>query len=145
MLDDMPKKQDFFKDVVFFDEQFNGIVPLQIIVDTKRKDGVFKLSTLKRLEKIENVIKKIPELSSPNSVTQIVKFAKQALGKMQKITLKCELLAKKNARRSLVANKKINKNEKFSLTNLTCKRPGNGISANRYFEYLGKKSKKNYK
>ena len=78
MLDDMPKKQDFFKDVVFFDEQFNGIVPLQIIVDTKRKDGVFKLSTLKRLEKIENVIKKIPELSSPNSVTQIVKFAKQA-------------------------------------------------------------------
>ena len=78
ILDDMPKKQDFFKDIVFFDEQFNGIVPLQIIVDTKRKDGVFKLSTLKRLEKIENVIKKIPELSSPNSVTQIVKFAKQA-------------------------------------------------------------------
>ena len=78
MLDDMPKKQGFFKDIVFFDEQFNGIVPLQIIVDTKRKDGVFKLSTLKRLEKIENVIKKIPELSSPNSVTQIVKFAKQA-------------------------------------------------------------------
>ena len=78
ILDDMPKKQDFFKDIVFFDEQFNGIVPLQITVDTKRKDGVFKLSTLKRLEKIENVIKKIPELSSPNSVTQIVKFAKQA-------------------------------------------------------------------
>ena len=78
MLDDMPKKQDFFKDIIFFDEQFNGIVPLQIIVDTKRKDGVFKLSTLKRLEKIENVIKKIPELSNPNSVTQIVKFAKQA-------------------------------------------------------------------
>ena len=78
MLDDMPKKQDFFKNIVFFDEQFNGIVPLQIIVDTKRKDGVIKLSTLKRLEKIENVIKKIPELSDPNSVTQIVKFAKQA-------------------------------------------------------------------
>ena len=80
-----------------------------------------------------------------SKITKEVKFAKQALGKMQKITLKCELLAKKNARRSLVANKKINKNEKFSLTNLTCKRPGNGISANRYFEYLGKKSKKNYK
>ena len=78
MLDDMPKKQDFYKDIIFFDEQFNGIVPLQIIVDTKRKDGVFKLSTLKKLEKIENVIKKIPELSDPNSVTQIVKFAKQA-------------------------------------------------------------------
>ena len=52
------KNQDFFKEIVFFDEQFNGIVPLQIIVDTKRKGGVFKLSTLKKLEKIENVIKK---------------------------------------------------------------------------------------
>ena len=78
LLEDMPNKKNFFKDIVFFDEQFNGIVPLQIIVDTKRKDGVFKLSTLKRLEKIENVIKNIPELSDPNSVTQIVKFAKQA-------------------------------------------------------------------
>lgn len=80
-----------------------------------------------------------------SKITKEVKFANQALGKMQKNTLKCELLAKKNARRSLVANKKINKNEKFTLANLTCKRPGNGILASRYFDYLGKKSKKNYK
>ncbi len=78
MLDDMPKRQDFFKDIIFFDKQFNGIVPLEIVVDTKKKGGVFKLPTLKRIEKIENVIKNIPELSKPSSVNQIVKFAKQA-------------------------------------------------------------------
>ncbi len=74
-----------------------------------------------------------------------IKFSKMALGKEQKITLKSELLAKKNARRSLVSNSNIKKGEKFTLKNLTCKRPGNGISANKYFKYLGKKAKRNYK
>jgi N,N'-diacetyllegionaminate synthase len=80
-------------------------------------------------------------------LSQIVKetvFANQALGKEEKKTLNCEKLAKKNARRSLVSNAEIIKGEKFTLKNLTCKRPGNGIPANKYFNMLGKKAKKNY-
>lgn len=72
------------------------------------------------------------------------KFTKQALGKEIKIPFKCELIAKKNARRSLVSSTKINKGEKFTEKNLTCKRPGNGICARKYFDFLGKKAKKNY-
>jgi len=45
----------------------------------------------------------------------------------------------------LVANDNIKIGDLFSHKNLTCKRPGNGISAKNYFKYLGKKSKKNYK
>ena len=37
IIEDMPKKSGFFKDILFFDNEFNGIVPLEIIVDTKRK------------------------------------------------------------------------------------------------------------
>lgn len=73
-----------------------------------------------------------------------MKFAKLSLGEENKKTLQCEILARNNARRSLVANNKINIGEKFNNKNLTCKRPGNGISANKYFEYIGKKSKKKY-
>ena len=79
-----------------------------------------------------------------SKIVNEINFANLALGEEKKITLNCELLAKKNARRSLVSNGKIIKGEKFSLKNLTCKRPGNGISANKYFEYIGKKAKKNY-
>lgn len=48
-------------------------------------------------------------------------------------------------RKSLVAKTEIKKGTKFSVENLTTKRPGKGISAMRYDEFLGKIAKKNYK
>ena len=78
ILEDMPKKQSFFKDIIFFNQEFNGIVPLEILIDTKRKDGVLKLSTLKRMERLNNSIKDFPELSPPTSVINAIKYAKQA-------------------------------------------------------------------
>lgn len=78
ILEDMPKKQSFFKDILFFDREFDGIVPLEILIDTKRKDGVLKLSTLKRMERLNKSIDDIPELSPPTSVTNAIKYAKQA-------------------------------------------------------------------
>ena len=48
-------------------------------------------------------------------------------------------------RKSIVAYKNIKIGEKFSLKNITTKRPGTGISPTKYFDLIGKKSKKNYK
>lgn len=48
------------------------------------------------------------------------------------------------ARKSLVARKMIQKGEIFDETNLSTKRPANGISAMRYDEFLGKVASKNY-
>ena len=78
LIEDMPKKAQFFKDIRFFEEEFNGIMPLEIMVDTKRKKGVMKLSTLKRMDKIEEFIVETPELSKPISVVDLVKYSKQA-------------------------------------------------------------------
>ena len=78
IIEDMPKKSGFFKDILFFDDEFNGVVPIEIIVDTKRKGGATRLSTLKRIDQLEQFIKEIPELSSPISSVSGVKFIKQA-------------------------------------------------------------------
>ena len=78
ILEDMPKKQSFFQDILFFDREFDGIVPLEILIDTKRKDGVLKLSTLKRMDRLGESISAIPELSAPTSVVNAIKYAKQA-------------------------------------------------------------------
>ena len=78
ILEDMPKKQSFFKDILFFDREFEGIVPLEILIDTQRKDGAMKLSTLKRMERLSEVIEDIPELSPSLSVVNALKYAKQA-------------------------------------------------------------------
>ena len=78
VIDDMPKQSQFYKDITFFEEEFNGIMPLEIMIDTKRKKGVMKLSTLKRMNGLEELIEEIPELSKPISVVSLVKYSKQA-------------------------------------------------------------------
>ncbi len=78
LIEDMPQKTEFFKDIRFFEEEFNGILPLEIMVDTKRKKGVMKLSTLNRMNELEELIDETPELSKPISVVGLVKYSKQA-------------------------------------------------------------------
>ena len=78
LLEDMPKSAEFFKDIEFYEKEFNGVMPLEILVNTKRKKGVLKRSTLKRMNELELLIEDIPELSKPISIVGLVKFAKQA-------------------------------------------------------------------
>ncbi|MFZ3274558.1 MAG: efflux RND transporter permease subunit [Lutibacter sp.] len=78
IIEDMPKGEQFFKDIVFFEEEFGGIMPLEIIIDTKKEKGVMNLGTLKRMDKLEETIDEIPQLSKPISVLNIVKYSKQA-------------------------------------------------------------------
>lgn len=78
LIEDMPKSKDFYKDIKFFEQEFGGIMPLEILVDTKTDKGVMKLSTLKKMEKINEIIETFPELSKPISITNLVKYSKQA-------------------------------------------------------------------
>ena len=78
LIEDMPQESDFVNDIRFFENEFNGIMPLEVMIDTKRKKGVMKLSTLKRMDKLEDLIIETPELSKPVSVVGLVKYSKQA-------------------------------------------------------------------
>ncbi|MEQ5792149.1 MMPL family transporter [Muricauda sp. NFXS6] len=77
-IEDLPKKSHFYKDIQFFEAEFDGIMPMEIVVDTKRKNGVIKPATLKRMDGLGTVIDEIPELSRPISVVDLVKYSKQA-------------------------------------------------------------------
>ncbi|WP_178986027.1 efflux RND transporter permease subunit [Winogradskyella helgolandensis] len=78
LIEDMPQDTEFFSDIRFFESEFNGIMPLEIMIDTKRKKGVMRLATLKRMDELEEFIEDIPELSRPISVVSLVKYSKQA-------------------------------------------------------------------
>jgi predicted RND superfamily exporter protein len=78
LIEDMPKSMSFYKDIKFFEKEFGGIMPLEILIDTKKEKGVMKLSILKKMEKINETIESFPELSKPISVTNLVKYSKQA-------------------------------------------------------------------
>ncbi|WP_443937736.1 efflux RND transporter permease subunit [Pedobacter sp. MW01-1-1] len=78
VVDDLPKNSEILTDLKFFEKNFEGILPLEVSVDTKRKNGVFNLTNLKRIEKMEKMIASYPEFSRPISVNMGLKYATQA-------------------------------------------------------------------
>ncbi len=78
LIEDMPKKTNFFEDIRFFEKEFDGVMPLEIMIDTKKKNGAMKLTNLRRMEDLEETITDIPELSKPISIVSIAKSFNQA-------------------------------------------------------------------
>ncbi|MDP4281741.1 MAG: MMPL family transporter [Bacteroidota bacterium] len=78
IVDDIPKHDPLYTDMMFFEKNFKGIMPLEITVDTKKKKGVLSFSTLNRIDRLQDLLGKYPELSKPISVVEVVKTARQA-------------------------------------------------------------------
>ena len=78
LIGEMPKSASFFKDILFYEKEFHGVMPLEIMIDTHRKKGVMKLSTMKKMDELQQTIAQIPELSPAVSVVNLVKYSKQA-------------------------------------------------------------------
>ena len=53
-------------------------MPFEVMVNTHKNNGVSKSSTLKRIQKLENVLAEYPEISSTSSIADLAKFSKQA-------------------------------------------------------------------
>src|SRR5690606_30568599 len=77
-IEDMPKNTHFYHDIMFYEQEFDGIMPMEIVVDTKGKNGVTRSATLKKMDELGGLIQDIPELSRPISVVDLIKYSKQA-------------------------------------------------------------------
>lgn len=78
MVDDISEKDKMYKDLLFFEDHFNGVMPFEITVDTKRKKGILRSNTLEKLDQLQDTLAKYPQFSKPLSVVEVVKFSKQA-------------------------------------------------------------------
>jgi len=77
-IEDMPKNAQFYKDIRFFEEEFDGIMPVEIVIDTDRKNGVLRPVNLRKMDEFGERIREFPELSNPTSIVELVKYSKQA-------------------------------------------------------------------
>ncbi len=78
VVDDISKKDRLYKDMIFFEKHFKGVMPLEITIDTKKNRGVLRLSTLRKIDQLQDTLASYPEFSKPVSVVEVVKSAKQA-------------------------------------------------------------------
>lgn len=76
--DDLPRHGKVYQDLKFFEKNFKGVLPFEISIDTKKKGSATKLSTLEKIDKLDELLSKYPEFSKPVSVVAGLKFAKQA-------------------------------------------------------------------
>ncbi len=78
LVDDISKKDRLYKDLMFFEKHFNGVMPFEITVDTRRNRGVLRTSNLQKLDQLQDTLAVYPQFSRPLSVVELVKFSKQA-------------------------------------------------------------------
>ncbi len=79
IVDDLPKTDQVYTDLRFFESNFKGIMPLEIILDTKRKNGLRSnmLRTFEKIDSLSQYIAAMPDMARPLSVVDILKFARQ--------------------------------------------------------------------
>lgn len=78
MVDDIPKHHPVYLDLKFFEKNFAGVMPLELVVDTKKPRGVTQETELRRIHRLQQELDSFPELSRPLSIVEAAKFARQA-------------------------------------------------------------------
>ena len=79
IVDDLPKNDVLYTDLKFFEKHFGGVMPLEIVVDTKKKMGVTRnLSNLKKIDALVQYLNERPEIGKPIAITEGLKLVRQA-------------------------------------------------------------------
>ena len=79
IVDDLPKKDKLYTDLKWFEQNAGGVMPLEIVIDTKKKNGLVRSTKpLDHIETFQQFLLTQPELGKPLGLMEGIKFAKQA-------------------------------------------------------------------
>ncbi|MFL9482219.1 efflux RND transporter permease subunit [Chitinophagaceae bacterium LWZ2-11] len=79
VVDDLPKKDKLYTDIKWFESNFGGVMPLEIMVDTKKKNGLTRsVKPMQKIDEFSAYIDAMPETARPLSFVEALKFVKQA-------------------------------------------------------------------
>jgi uncharacterized protein len=78
IVDDLPEESVIKKDLKFFETNFSGIMPLEIMVDTGKRRGVLNVRNLQKIDAFESFLDSLDHVSRPLSIISAVKASKQA-------------------------------------------------------------------
>jgi uncharacterized protein len=80
IVDDLPKTDRIYTDLKFFESNFKGVMPLEIVIDTKQRNGLRKqmLPVLNGIDTLSDYLSKRSYIARPLSIAEGLKFAKQA-------------------------------------------------------------------
>jgi predicted RND superfamily exporter protein len=80
VVDDLPEKDPVYTDIKFFEDNFKGVLPFEISIDTKKAKGIFANSAqaIYKIQLLQRTLADYPEFSKPISIVEGLKFSYQA-------------------------------------------------------------------
>lgn len=80
VVDDLPKDDPVYTDLKFFEQNFNGVLPFEVMIDTKQPNGVFanQARVLYKIKALQNKMADFKEFSKPVSAAEASRFLYQA-------------------------------------------------------------------
>ncbi|MEO5675873.1 MAG: MMPL family transporter [Chitinophagales bacterium] len=78
IVDDIPHGDKLYTDLQFFERNFHGVMPLEILVDTRKKGGVLSPARLAKIDQLQDSLMQFPEFSKPLSIVEGIKFLRQS-------------------------------------------------------------------
>jgi predicted RND superfamily exporter protein len=79
IVDDLPKQDKLYTDLKWFEQHAGGVMPLEVLVDTKKPNGLIRsIKPLEQIEEFNTFLLEQPELGKPLGLLEGIKFAKQA-------------------------------------------------------------------
>ena len=79
IVDDLPKQDKLYTDLKWFEQHAGGVMPLEILVDTKKPNGLIRsIKPLEQIDEFNTFLLEQPALGKPLGLLEGIKFAKQA-------------------------------------------------------------------
>lgn len=78
VVDDLPQNDPVYVDMKFFEKNFKGVLPLELSIDSREEGGALQMTTLQKINRLQNMLNQYDELAKPLSVVDGIKFSYQA-------------------------------------------------------------------
>jgi predicted RND superfamily exporter protein len=78
VLDDVPKEKKVYKDLKFFENNFGGVLPFEVVVTARDPKGINNLDVLERMSIFQDTLESLPHVSRTYSVADVAKASRMA-------------------------------------------------------------------
>ncbi|GHV72640.1 transporter [Bacteroidia bacterium] len=78
VVDDIPHRDKMYQDMLFFEEHYDGIIPMEITIDAKQPKGLMTIASLSKIDAFQDKLSTFAEFARPLSFIEVLKFMRQA-------------------------------------------------------------------
>jgi len=81
IFESFPESSEITRSTEHIEQELMGLIPMEIVVDAENTGGIFQPDILEKMERLQDYLKEIPEVTNSVSVADYVKYLNKLLNK----------------------------------------------------------------